>query len=142
MQHWDSLIVGGGIAGLQAAIQLGRYGHRVLVIDAGYGRSTLCRSYHNILGWPEGISGNELRTLGRRQAESLGVEFVRDEVIEAKANANERAEGSKQAEFELKGKSGDLYYGHTLLLATGIMDRYPELPGLEPWFDCLCLSGL
>ena len=76
MEQYDSMIVGGGIAGLQAAIQLGRYEHRVLVIDAGYGRSTLCKSYHNLLGWPDGVSGEELRRLGRLQAEKLGVTFV------------------------------------------------------------------
>ncbi|MDF2814754.1 MAG: FAD-dependent pyridine nucleotide-disulfide oxidoreductase, partial [Paenibacillus sp.] len=79
----DGIIVGGGIAGLQAALQLGRYGYRVLVIDAGRGRSTLCRSYHNILGWPDGISGAELRRLGKQQAQAVGVKFVTDEITHA-----------------------------------------------------------
>jgi thioredoxin reductase (NADPH) len=134
VHNWDSLIVGGGIAGLQAAIQLGRYGHRVLVIDAGYGRSTICRSYHNILGWPDGISGEQLRSLGRKQAESVGVKFILDEVIEAKVNADDKADGGTHAEFELTGKSGARYQGQTLLLATGIMDRFPVLPGLVACF--------
>ena len=55
--NFDCIIIGGGIAGLQASIQLGRYMHKVLVIDSGDGRSTLCRSYHNILGYPDGVSG-------------------------------------------------------------------------------------
>ncbi|MGF6355541.1 thioredoxin reductase [Paenibacillus sp. 4624] len=56
MREMDCIIVGGGIAGLQAAIQLGRYSsHQVLVVDAGEGRSTLCRTYHNILGYPDGV---------------------------------------------------------------------------------------
>jgi thioredoxin reductase (NADPH) len=126
MQIWDSLIVGGGIAGLQAAIQLGRYGQSVLVIDSGYGRSTLCRSYHNILGWPDGVSGEELRSKGRKQAEALGVKFVLDEIVEAT--------GAEQGRFELAGKSGERYQGQTLLLATGLMDRFPDLPGLVPCF--------
>jgi thioredoxin reductase (NADPH) len=132
MQSWDSLIVGGGIAGLQAAIQLGRYGHCVLVIDSGYGRSTLCKSYHNILGWPAGISGEELRSIGRKQAESLGVKFIGDEVVKAEGNASRNS--GKQDGFELTGKSGVRYQGRTLLLATGIMDRFPDLPGLVPCF--------
>lgn len=44
MEVYECIIVGGGIAGLQAAIQLGRYRHRILVIDANDGRSTLCRA--------------------------------------------------------------------------------------------------
>ncbi|MDD9266238.1 NAD(P)/FAD-dependent oxidoreductase [Paenibacillus sp. GCM10023248] len=131
MKQYDSVIVGGGIAGLQAAIQLGRYEHRVLVIDAGYGRSTLCKSYHNLLGWPDGVSGEELRRLGRMQAEKLGVTFVKDEVVQA-VNKGKPGDG-----FELWGKSGQGYEAPTLLLATGLMDRMPEIPGLKP---CLGLT--
>ncbi|GGG08708.1 thioredoxin-disulfide reductase [Paenibacillus albidus] len=119
---YDTIIVGGGLAGLQAAIQLGRYSaHHVLVIDAGEGRSSLCRKYHNILGWPDGISGQELRDRGRRQAESTGVQFVTDRIVLAE----------KQEElFRLEGEQGKTYQARTLLLATGIMDRFPELPGI------------
>lgn len=95
---YDAIIVGGGFAGLQAAIQLGRYSaHRVLVIDAGGGRSNLCRSYHNILGWPDEVSGEELRVRGRRQAEAAGVEFILDKVITAEKN---------DQQFLLTGKQG------------------------------------
>lgn len=121
---YDCLIVGGGIAGLQAAIQLGRYSvHQVLVIDAGYGRSTLCRQYHNLLGFPDGISGEELRSRGRRQAESYGVEFVLD-----KATGAEKREG----QFRVNTSSGREYAGKTLLLATGVLDRFPDVPGMIP----------
>ncbi|WP_127581457.1 NAD(P)/FAD-dependent oxidoreductase [Paenibacillus koleovorans] len=124
----DGLIVGGGIAGLQAALQLGRYGHSVLVVDAGRGRSTLCRSYHNVLGWPDGISGMELRRIGRQQAEAVGVRFADDEIVKAERHAYDGRPG-----FRLTGgRSGSVYEGRVLLLATGIMDRFPELPGLEP----------
>ena len=71
----DCIIIGGGIAGLQAAIQLGRYRHQVVVIDSNQGRSTLCKCYHNILGWPDGVSGEEIRRLGRQHAEKYGVMF-------------------------------------------------------------------
>ena len=81
---YDSVIVGGGIAGLQAAIQLGRYEHEVIVIDAGYGRSTLCRCYHNLLGWPDGVSGEKLRQLGLIHAKKLGIQFFQDKAIDAK----------------------------------------------------------
>ncbi len=70
---YDCVIVGGGIAGLQCAIQLGRYMYKVLVIDSGDGRSTLCRSYHNVLGYPSGVSGEYLRSVGEKQAKQDGV---------------------------------------------------------------------
>lgn len=118
----DCIIVGGGIAGLQAAIQLGRYDvHRILVLDAERGRSVLCRNYRNILGFPEGISGPELRNRGRRQAESLGVLFQTAEVVKA-----ERAEET----FKLTDQAGNTYITRTLLLATGITDRIPGIAGM------------
>lgn len=118
----DCIIVGGGIAGLQAAIQLGRYDvHRILVLDAERGRSVLCRNYRNILGFPDGISGPELRKRGRRQAESLGVLFKTAEVVKA-----ERAEEA----FKLTDQAGNTYITRTLLLATGITDRIPGIAGM------------
>jgi thioredoxin reductase len=121
----DCIIVGGGLAGLQAAIQLGRYSaHQVLVVDAGEGRSTLCRTYHNILGYPDGISGQELRDLGRMQAERTGVSIERDRIIEAVRVKDEK--------IRLKGSSGTLYEAKTVLLATGLTDRVPDIPGLKP----------
>ncbi|CAM3829418.1 NAD(P)/FAD-dependent oxidoreductase [Mesobacillus zeae] len=125
---YDCIIIGGGIAGLQGAIQLGRYKYKVLVIDSNEGRSTICRSYHNVLGYPDGVSGPELRSLGREQAESLGVEFVEDSAKEA----SKTADG-----FVIETKNGKSYEGRRLLFATGVMDRIPPWPALSP---CLGIS--
>ncbi|WP_410769085.1 NAD(P)/FAD-dependent oxidoreductase [Fontibacillus sp. BL9] len=122
---YDCIIVGGGIAGLQAAIQLGRYDcHKVLVIDAGSGRSAVCRNYRNVLGFPDGISGPDLRERGRRQAESLGIIFQQDKIMTAERT-------SEDGNFKLTGKDGIEYYARIMLLATGVTDRIPELPGLQ-----------
>ncbi len=120
---YDCLIVGGGIAGLQAAIQLGRYNHKTMVLDAGDGRSALCQSYHNILGYPDGVSGPQLREIGRKQAAQYGVEFV----IGKAKDAQKTAEG-----FKVKDGNGNTYEAKTLLLATGVMDRIPPFPDLMP----------
>lgn len=125
---YDCLIVGGGMAGLQAAIQLGRYKYNTLVLDANDGRSTICRSYHNILGYPDGISGQELREIGKRHAESLGVEFAIEKIEQAKKSGEV---------FEVTAKSGKKYKGKRILLATGVMDRIPPFPELMP---CLGIS--
>lgn len=119
---YDCIIIGGGIAGLQAAIQLGRYMHKVLVIDAGDGRSTICQSYHNILGYPDGVSGEYLRTVGQSQAEKLGVQFLLEKVEKI-----EQAQG-----FVVSVHNGTRYHGKRILIATGVMDRLPELPELFP----------
>ncbi|MFB9324788.1 NAD(P)/FAD-dependent oxidoreductase [Paenibacillus aurantiacus] len=125
---YDCIIVGGGLAGLQAAIQLGRYNRSTLVVDAGDGRSTLCRRYNNILGWPEGVSGKSLREAGREQALAHGVRFVQGKA----ARAEQTQDG-----FRIMTEAGDIAIGRRLLLATGVVDRLPDLPGLA---ECLGTS--
>ncbi|WAH36232.1 NAD(P)/FAD-dependent oxidoreductase [Alicyclobacillus dauci] len=125
---YDCIIVGGGISGLQAAVQLGRYRHNILVVDSDSGRSTLCKGYHNILGWPDGIAGPELRRIGHEQATQLGVTFEQDEITDV----SQSRDG-----FVLQGVSGQSYSGKRLLLATGIVDNIPSFPGIEA---CLGLS--
>lgn len=112
---YDCVIIGGGIAGLQAAIQLGRYKRSVLVIDSNDGRSNLCKNYQNILGWPEGISGQTLREAGRQQAKSYGIQFAEERVIQCQ----KEIEG-----FSVITNSAN-YEAATLLFATGVVDRVP-----------------
>jgi thioredoxin reductase (NADPH) len=128
MKTYECIIIGAGIAGLQAAIQLGRYMHNVLVIDSQNGRSNLCRSYHNILGWPEGVSGQKLREVGHKQAKSLGVEFINDLVVEAE---------KVDKLILLRTEQGMEYQSSTLLISTGIRDRIPSIKDIEP---CLGIS--
>jgi thioredoxin reductase (NADPH) len=125
----DAIIIGGGIAGLQAAIQLGRYMHSVTVIDSGYGRSVLCRRYQNLLGWPDGVSGETLRNSGRLQAERLGVKFIEGEVISV-----DHKDGGFSATLKQGNQS---VQGSLMLLATGVMDRYYPFHGL---IECFGLS--
>ncbi|TYR79571.1 NAD(P)/FAD-dependent oxidoreductase [Priestia megaterium] len=125
---YECIIVGGGIAGLQAAIQLGRYKRHVLVIDSNHGRSNLCKSYHNILGWPEGVSGETLRALGKAHAEQYGIQFQEDVVISCVKEGEQ---------VIVTTESGQTFSGKTLLLATGVMDCLPNLANLKP---CLGVS--
>ncbi|MFJ8243753.1 NAD(P)/FAD-dependent oxidoreductase [Peribacillus asahii] len=121
MKQVDCVIIGGGIAGLQAAIQLGRYKHDVLVIDSNQGRSTICRCYHNILGWPDGVSGQEIRKLGKLHAEKYGVHFLHDVVTTLQKESNHfYLETEQHATFEAK----------TIFLATGLVDHLPKLENL------------
>ncbi|MBB6445500.1 FAD-dependent oxidoreductase [Bacillus benzoevorans] len=126
--NYDCIIIGGGIAGLQCAIQLGRYMHQVLVIDAADGRSAICQSYHNILGYPDGVSGIHLREVGRHQAEKVGVHFLQE-----KAESARKIKG----EFQIEASDGKSYTAARVVLATGVMDRIPPFPNLYP---CLGIS--
>ncbi|WP_078428678.1 NAD(P)/FAD-dependent oxidoreductase [Alkalihalobacterium alkalinitrilicum] len=123
---YDCIIIGGGIAGLQAAIQLGRYNHNIVIIDNGRGRSTLCKEYHNLLGWPDGVSGDYFREMGRKQTLTYGVEIINDT---ANTISNE-----ENGTFVVQLKNGPSLHGKKLLLATGMTERIPDLDGI---YECL-----
>ncbi|MDN4523117.1 NAD(P)/FAD-dependent oxidoreductase [Fictibacillus fluitans] len=121
-REFDCIIVGGGIAGLQAGIQLGRYNRKTVILDANEGRSNLCRNYRNILGWPDGISGEDLRQKGRIHAERVGVQFLNQKAIKAENQSNG---------FAITTVARETLIGKTLLIATGVMDRLPEIKNIK-----------
>ncbi|PAE18159.1 pyridine nucleotide-disulfide oxidoreductase [Virgibacillus sp. 7505] len=115
---YDVIIIGGGIAGIQAAIQFGRYKRDVLVLDKrNDGRSHWCKSYHNLIGWPDGVSGNHLLELGRKQIDSYGcISIEQQEAVEV--------EKWKEG-FTVKTADGNKHDAKLLLFSTGITDRIP-----------------
>jgi thioredoxin reductase (NADPH) len=113
---FDCIVVGGGPAGLTAAIYLARFLLRVLVVDGGASRAQRIPRTHNLPGFPEGIPGPELLARLRKQAETFGAVIVRDQVGDAIR---------KERYFHLQGTSGQ-YTGRTVLLATGVSDIDPE----------------
>ena len=134
---YDALILGGGPAGLSAAVYLGRFTRSVLVLDAGEGRSSFAQINDNYLGFPEGITTRELRELGRKQAERFGVEFRECRV--------ERIERLEPVGFRVITTEGD-FEGRTLLFATGVTDIWPDVPGIRDWigrqvFWCITCDG-
>src|SRR5678815_3505173 len=80
----DVIILGGGIAGLSAAIYLGRATRKTLVIDSGKSMARWESNVENYLGFPQGISGKELLKRGRQQAIRHKVKFLKDEVRSAR----------------------------------------------------------
>ncbi len=67
-ESFDCVVIGGGPAGLAAAIQLGRLRRSVLIVDDDAGRSLWSQITRNHLGFPDGVSAADLRLLGQRQA--------------------------------------------------------------------------
>src|SRR5690606_37946486 len=76
----DCVIVGGGAAGLTAAIYLARYRRRIVVFDKGDSRLALIPRSHNCPGYPDGIPGPELLGRLREQAKQYGATIVPEEV--------------------------------------------------------------
>jgi len=120
--RYDVAVVGGGPAGLCAALFLGRYLHKVVVIDSGDPRNWETRGINGYLGH-QGIRSPELRALAREECASFGVEFVSGVVDEA---INETGEL-----FAARLHDGTIIEARRILLAIGIKDFWPDIPGLE-----------
>src|SRR6185295_11243502 len=80
---WEAIIVGGGVAGLSAAIYLGRAQRQTLVVDSGKSMAKWEPEVQNYLGFPKGISGESLLARGQQQAKRYGVHFAIDEITRA-----------------------------------------------------------
>lgn len=120
--RYDVAIVGGGPAGLSASIFLARYLHSVVLIDNGDPRNWETRGINAYLGLPS-ITPAELRLRGRDEARKYGVRLIDDCVDRARRLSDE--------EFVLTTHAGDEYVGRRLLLAIGLKDVWPDIPGLE-----------
>jgi thioredoxin reductase (NADPH) len=123
-ENWDVAIVGGGLAGLSAAIYLGRAMRRTIVIDSGKSMAAWEPDVQNYLGFPEGIGGEDLLHRGRKQAERYNVEFAEDEILDA-IRTNDI--------FQLRGRA-NTYCVRKVILATGIFHIPPEIEGVT---ECL-----
>jgi thioredoxin reductase (NADPH) len=114
----DTLVIGAGPAGLTAAIYLARYRRDFVVVDAGASRATWIPRSHNHPGYPEGVSGRTLLELMREQACRYGAEIEHGTI--------ETLSRSSDSDF-LAQIPGRQYRTRTVLIATGIVDRTPEL---------------
>ena len=114
---YDAIIVGGGPAGLAAALTLGRSRRRVLLLDAGQGRNAPAAAVHNLLAL-DGNPPEELRRIGREQlARYPGVELREATVADAQVLDGDG--------FRLELGGGDGVAGRRLVLATGLADELP-----------------
>ena len=122
-QHtWDAIVIGAGAAGLSAAQTLGRSLRKTLVLDAGDPRNRFTAHVHNVLGL-DGKTPEELGELGRAEAARYGVEF-RSGLVQT---VSETPGGLR---VTLAGDASEVLDTRTLIVATGVTDVLPEIPGL------------
>ncbi len=117
----ECLIIGGGPAGLTAAIYLGRFRRRIALVDGDWSRAEWITLGHNIAGFPEGIAGPVYRNRLRQQAQLYGCSPKRGYV----QNLRLRGEGGFLAELE-----GQTIAAQTVILATGVVENKPPVPHL------------
>jgi len=132
----DVIIVGGSYAGLAAAMQLGRARRDVVVIDGGKRRNETVEHAHGLLGF-DGEAPAAIAARGREQVRNYAtVKFVEGDVTEARREGDGFVVRTKDATFQSR----------KLILATGVRDELPEIPGLrERWgktaFSCPYCDG-
>ena len=128
-EPWDVIIVGGGSAGLSAALMLVRARRRVLVLDGGAPRNRFAAHMHGVLG-RDGWSPIELLATGREEVEHYGGVVRTDEVAGAGIVDADNGEPS----ITVTLGSGEEHSTRRLLVATGLRDELPAIPGLaEQW---------
>jgi thioredoxin reductase (NADPH) len=115
----DCLVIGGGPAGLTAAIYLARFHLDILVIDEGKSRAGWIPCTRNHAGYPDGISGKELLEKMREQAQKYGAKILAERVTKL-----ERDE--KSGLFAATWGSGCVE-ANSVLLATGVSNRRPPM---------------
>ena len=128
----DVIIIGGGAAGLSAALVLGRARRRVVVIDSGTPRNAPAAHMQGFLS-RDGVPPTELLRLGRDEIARYGVDLVSDTVT-----AMERSPGDDPGRIEVPYRihrsSGPDVVARRVLVTTGVSDDLPDLPGIrERW---------
>jgi thioredoxin reductase len=131
MFQLDVVIVGGGPAGLNAALTLGRARRRVLLVDSGQPRNAPAQAVHGFLT-RDGLPPAELRRIGRDQLAPYPSVEVRDtEVLDVHASAARDGSGGG---FAVTLADRSVTRARRLLLATGLVDQLPAIDGLaELW---------
>jgi thioredoxin reductase (NADPH) len=132
---YDCIIVGAGPGGLQAAIYLGRYNRKVLVLDRSGGRTGHAIYVENLLGHPL-VSGHEIIETGIRQAKRFHVQFEKATVTKV----------LKKQHFEVIAEDGRRFTSSFVIISSGVRDNLPPIEHLHKFlgtsfFTCMDCDG-
>ncbi|MCW8098887.1 NAD(P)/FAD-dependent oxidoreductase [Streptomyces tauricus] len=122
---YEVVVVGGGAAGLSAALVLGRARRSVLVIDGGEPRNAPAAHMQGYLT-RDGMSPAEFLAVGREEIARYGVELVRDLAVDVARDAD--------GEFDVTLGGGRRVHGRRLFVATGLADELPAVTGVAERF--------
>jgi len=119
VESYEVAVVGGGPAGLSAALYTTRLGHDTVIVDRGGGRAAMMLDTHNVIGVTEDVSGNEFLGTATEQVNEYGGDVVRDFVTEINREPDGR--------FRLQGNDTDIL-ADRVVLGVGFSDERPEPP--------------
>ncbi|MFF4506795.1 NAD(P)/FAD-dependent oxidoreductase [Streptomyces sp. NPDC001401] len=122
-EQYEVIVVGGGAAGLSAALVLGRARRRTLVVDAGEPRNAPAAHMQGYLS-RDGMPPAEFLAIGREEIARYGVELVRDRAVDV----------TRDEDFTVVLESGRTLRARRLVIATGLKDELPEVPGVAERF--------
>lgn len=121
----DVIIVGGGPAGLNAAVVLGRCGRKVLLFDTGQYRNRWSHGMHNYLTRDD-ILPPEFISISRTELVKYAVKLIEKKVTKARRN--------DEGIFVVTDENKEQYFSKKLLIATGLSDNVPDVPGLKEMY--------
>ncbi|GAA3550110.1 NAD(P)/FAD-dependent oxidoreductase [Streptomyces osmaniensis] len=122
-ESYEVVVVGGGAAGLSAALVLGRARRRTLVVDAGEPRNAPAAHMQGYLS-RDGMSPAEFLAVGREEIARYGVELVRDRAVDV----------TQDGDFTVALASGRSVRARRLVVASGLRDELPDVPGVAERF--------
>ncbi|MFI2412681.1 NAD(P)/FAD-dependent oxidoreductase [Streptomyces sp. NPDC018947] len=122
-EKYEVIVVGGGAAGLSAALVLGRARRHALVVDAGEPRNAPSDHMQGYLT-RDGMSPAEFLALGREEIARYGVELVRDRVVDV----------TRGEDFAVELAGGRTVRARRLIVTTGLRDELPDVPGVAERF--------
>ncbi|MCU7496503.1 MAG: NAD(P)/FAD-dependent oxidoreductase [Ignavibacteria bacterium] len=122
--NYDVIIIGGGPAGLNAAIVLGRSRRRVLICDSGRPRNFKAKFMHGYLT-RDGIKPLEFLRLGSEELKRYDIKKCQMEI----SSVIPHTQG-----FEVVSSEGERFYSKKILLATGITDNIPQIEGIDEFY--------
>lgn len=125
MNLYDVIIIGGGPAGLNAAVVLGRCRRKVLLFDTGNPRNRSSSGIHNYLT-RDGILPRDFIHSSNKEAKKYGVIIRNAEVVTAEKTIN--------GAFRVRDNTETLFYAKKLLVATGLTDRVPLIEGVDDFY--------